>query len=154
MTWTTRYTDCGCPSCNKRRSAASVACARTYYAQLARVYQLARLHVNFFQPVEKLVTKTRQGARVHLALIETQWTVRPVGAAGALRVIPANCSAPRSHVPSDPRTTPSMSVLYGAASVKPADVPAVRRKSRPVMFTKGFPTAVLAFVPAVGLAMK
>ena len=35
------------------------------YAQLARVYELARVHVNFFQPVEKLVTKSRQGARVH-----------------------------------------------------------------------------------------
>ena len=31
--------------------------------QLTRVYALARLHVNFFQPVEKLVTKTREGAR-------------------------------------------------------------------------------------------
>jgi hypothetical protein len=34
------------------------------YAQLARVYALARLHVNFFQPVEKLVSKQRTGARV------------------------------------------------------------------------------------------
>jgi hypothetical protein len=39
--------------------------SRAAYAQLTRVYQLARRHVNFFQPVEKLVTKTRQGARVH-----------------------------------------------------------------------------------------
>jgi hypothetical protein len=35
--------------------------ARAAYGQLQRVYRLARLHVNFFQPVEKLVTKTRQG---------------------------------------------------------------------------------------------
>jgi len=35
------------------------------YAQLAHVYALARLHVNFFQPVEKLATKQRDGARVH-----------------------------------------------------------------------------------------
>ena len=34
------------------------------YAQLARVYALARLHVNFFQPVQKLVSKTRAGARM------------------------------------------------------------------------------------------
>jgi len=34
------------------------------YAQLRRVYDLARLHVNFFQPVAKLVTKQRHGARV------------------------------------------------------------------------------------------
>ena len=37
--------------------------SRAAYAHLTRVYRLARLHVNFFQPVEKLVTKTRQGAR-------------------------------------------------------------------------------------------
>jgi hypothetical protein len=37
-------------------------------AQLARVYALARLHVNFFQPAEKLVTKHRVGARVHRVL--------------------------------------------------------------------------------------
>src|SRR6059036_1507372 len=84
MTWTTRYTDCGCPSCNKRRSAASVACARTYYAQLARVYQLARLHVNFFQPVEKLVTKTRQGARVHRVYDRAQTPYQRLCAAGVL----------------------------------------------------------------------
>ena len=35
------------------------------HAQLRRVYELARLHVNFFQPVEKLVTKRRHGARAH-----------------------------------------------------------------------------------------
>ena len=33
------------------------------YAQLTRVYQLARLHVNSFEPVQKLVSKTRAGAR-------------------------------------------------------------------------------------------
>jgi hypothetical protein len=35
------------------------------FRQLQRVYRLARLHVNFFQPVEKLVSKTRQGARAY-----------------------------------------------------------------------------------------
>ena len=33
-------------------------------AQLARVYRLARLHGNFFPPVQKLVSKHRDGARV------------------------------------------------------------------------------------------
>ena len=28
-----------------------------------KAYDLARLHVNFFRPVEKLVSKTRTGAR-------------------------------------------------------------------------------------------
>jgi hypothetical protein len=37
--------------------------SKAAYAQLARVYDLARLHVNFFPPVEKLVRKTRTGAR-------------------------------------------------------------------------------------------
>ena len=32
---------------------------------LNRVYDLTRLYVNFFQPVMKLVTKTRHGAKVH-----------------------------------------------------------------------------------------
>ena len=32
---------------------------------LNRVYDLLRLYVNFFQPVMKLVAKTRHGARVH-----------------------------------------------------------------------------------------
>jgi hypothetical protein len=36
------------------------------YAQLAQVYALVRLHVNFFQPVEKLVTKHRDGARASI----------------------------------------------------------------------------------------
>jgi hypothetical protein len=39
--------------------------SRAAYAQLARVYQLARWHVNFFQPVEKLVTKTRTAPDPH-----------------------------------------------------------------------------------------
>lgn len=32
---------------------------------LGRVYDLARLYINFFQPTMKLVSKTRHGARVH-----------------------------------------------------------------------------------------
>ena len=34
------------------------------YAQLARVYRLLRVHANFFQPVQRLVAKSRVGARV------------------------------------------------------------------------------------------
>jgi hypothetical protein len=37
--------------------------SKAAYAQLTRVYELARLHVNFFQPVQKLASKTRAGAR-------------------------------------------------------------------------------------------
>ena len=57
---------------------------RAAYAQLARVYQLARLHVNFFQPVEKLVSKTRQGARVHRVYDRAQTPYQRLCAAGVL----------------------------------------------------------------------
>ena len=54
------------------------------YAQLARVYALARLHVNFFQPVEKLVTKHRDGARVHRVYDRAQTPYQRLCAAGVL----------------------------------------------------------------------
>jgi hypothetical protein len=38
--------------------------SRAAYAQLARVYRLLRLHANFFQPVQRLIAKSRHGARV------------------------------------------------------------------------------------------
>jgi hypothetical protein len=54
------------------------------YAQLARVYQLARLHVNFFQPVEKLLTKTRHGARARRLYDRAQTPYQRLCAAGVL----------------------------------------------------------------------
>jgi len=39
--------------------------SRAAYETLNRIYDLLRLYVNFFQPVMKLVNKTRHGARVH-----------------------------------------------------------------------------------------
>jgi hypothetical protein len=54
------------------------------YASLARVYRLARLHVNFFQPVEKLVTKTRQGARSRRIYDRAQTPYQRLCAAGVL----------------------------------------------------------------------
>jgi hypothetical protein len=39
--------------------------SRAALETLNRVYHLLRLYVNFFQPVMKLVSKTRHGARVH-----------------------------------------------------------------------------------------
>jgi hypothetical protein len=39
--------------------------SKAAYAQLARVYDLARLHINFFQPVQPLIRKERRGPRVH-----------------------------------------------------------------------------------------
>jgi hypothetical protein len=50
----------------------------------SRVYQLARLHVNFFQPVEKLVTKTRHGARVQRVYDRAQTPYQRLCAAGVL----------------------------------------------------------------------
>ena len=39
--------------------------SRAALEALNGVYNLLRLYVNFFQPVMKLVTKTRHGAKVH-----------------------------------------------------------------------------------------
>ena len=39
--------------------------SRAALEALNRIYDLTRLYVNFFQPVMKLMSKTRQGARVH-----------------------------------------------------------------------------------------
>ena len=39
--------------------------SRAALETLNRLYHLVRLHVNFFQPVRKLLAKTRRGARVH-----------------------------------------------------------------------------------------
>ena len=58
--------------------------SRYAYAQLARVYDLARLHVNFFQPVEKLVSKQRRGARVHRVFDRPQTPYQRLCAAGVL----------------------------------------------------------------------
>jgi hypothetical protein len=58
--------------------------SRAAYAQLAHVYHLARLHVNFFQPVEKLLTKTRQGARVHRVYDRAQTPYQRLCAADVL----------------------------------------------------------------------
>jgi hypothetical protein len=58
--------------------------SKAAYAQLARVYQLARLHVNFFQPVQKLVSKTRQGARCHRVFDRAQTPYQRLVAAGVL----------------------------------------------------------------------
>jgi hypothetical protein len=58
--------------------------SRAAYGQLQRVYRLARLHVNFFQPVEKLVTKTRQGARTHRVYDRAQTPYQRLCATGVL----------------------------------------------------------------------
>jgi hypothetical protein len=58
--------------------------SKAAYGQLHRVYRLARLHVNFFQPVEKLVRKTRQGARAHRVYDRAQTPYQRLCAAGVL----------------------------------------------------------------------
>jgi hypothetical protein len=54
------------------------------YRHLMRVYELARLHVNVFQPVEQLLTKTRQGARTHRVYDRAQTPYQRLVAAGVL----------------------------------------------------------------------
>jgi hypothetical protein len=58
--------------------------SKAAYAQLRHVYELARLHVNFFQPVQKLVTKTRAGARVHRVDDRAQTPYQRLCASGVL----------------------------------------------------------------------
>jgi Transposase IS116/IS110/IS902 family len=58
--------------------------SRAAYAQLARVYDLARLHINFFQPVQKLVTKERRGPRVHRVYDRAQTPYQRLCATGVL----------------------------------------------------------------------
>jgi hypothetical protein len=58
--------------------------SRAAYAQLTRVYRLARLHVNFFQPVEKLVTKSRHGAHSRRIYDRAQTPYQRLCAAGVL----------------------------------------------------------------------
>jgi hypothetical protein len=54
------------------------------YAQLVCVYRLARLHVKFFQPVQKLVSKHGEGARVHRVFDRAQTPYQRLCAAGVL----------------------------------------------------------------------
>ena len=58
--------------------------SKAAYAQLARVYRLARLHVNFFQPVQKLVRKQRDGAHVHRVYDRAQTPYQRLCAFGVL----------------------------------------------------------------------
>lgn len=58
--------------------------SKAAYAQLQRVYELARLHVNFFQPVEKLMTKRREGARSYRLYDRAQTPYQRLCAAGVL----------------------------------------------------------------------
>jgi hypothetical protein len=58
--------------------------SKAAHAQLAHVYRLARLHVNFFQPVQKLVSKHRDGARVRRVYDRAQTPYHRLCASGVL----------------------------------------------------------------------
>jgi hypothetical protein len=58
--------------------------SRAAYAQLARVYRLLRLHTNFFQPVQRLLHKSRHGAHVHRVYDRAQTPFQRLGARQAL----------------------------------------------------------------------
>src|SRR5260370_20718094 len=53
-------------------------------AQTGRLYRFSRLHVNFFQPVQKLVSKHRDGARVRRVYDRAQTPYQRLGASGIL----------------------------------------------------------------------
>lgn len=59
--------------------------SKAAYAQLRRVYDLLRLHVNFFQPVQKLVERVRVGARVRRRYDRAQTPYQRVCASGVLK---------------------------------------------------------------------
>ena len=54
------------------------------YAQMAKVYALARLYANFFQPVSKLIEKTRDGAKVKKKYDEARTPYQRLLASGVL----------------------------------------------------------------------
>lgn len=54
------------------------------YEKLNEIYDLLRLYCNFFQPVLKLVAKSRQGSKVHKDYDTAQTPYRRVLASGAL----------------------------------------------------------------------
>jgi hypothetical protein len=58
--------------------------SKAAYAQLARVYALVRLHANFFQPVQRLVAKQRDGARLRRWHDRAQTPFQRLCAAGVL----------------------------------------------------------------------
>jgi len=62
------------------------------YAQMGRVYRLLRDHVNFLQPVQRLLHKERHGARVHRVYDRAQTPWQRLCASGALT------SATRQHI--------------------------------------------------------
>ena len=55
------------------------------YAALTHVYRLLRLHVNFFQPVQKLVEKVRTGPRVRRVYDQAQTPYHRLCASGVLK---------------------------------------------------------------------
>lgn len=59
-------------------------CTRAAFAALKAVHELLRLYVNFFQPVRKLVSKERHGARVGKRYDRAQTPYRRVLASGVL----------------------------------------------------------------------
>ena len=78
--------------------------SKAAYAQLARVYDLARLHINFFQPVQQLVRKERRGPRVHRVYDRARTPYQRLGATGVLSA--ASSAGARGGV-SAPEPTPS-----------------------------------------------
>ena len=58
--------------------------SKAAFTQLQRVYEVVRRHINFFQPVQKLVTKTRSGARTHRVYDRAQTPYQRLCAAGVL----------------------------------------------------------------------
>ncbi len=60
--------------------------SKAAFSLLRKLYRALRLYVNFFQPVQKLVGKKREGARLHKQYDQPQTPYQRVLAAGVLTV--------------------------------------------------------------------
>jgi len=58
--------------------------SKAAYECLGRIYNLVRFYINFFQPTMKLISKTRQGAKVHKVYEEAQTPYRRLLKLGVL----------------------------------------------------------------------
>jgi hypothetical protein len=77
----------GTAPCSAGTSAYDRYSTRAAFAALKAVHELLRLYVNFFQPVRKLVSKERHGARVVKRYDRAQTPYRRLLASGVLTPI-------------------------------------------------------------------
>ena len=124
---------------NKRTAPSSVASSamiasppRPPMPNWLHVYRIARLHINFFQPVRKLDSKTRVGARARASL----WSrANPVATALCRQCVvpsPSTRSRPPSSAPQPARAPPASRSRARTAMASRCPCHPARRRSRPM----------------------